>query len=213
MEGQVSGTHLVPKDCFQQFSHSAVLHAHWSVTSARTPCPKRTCHERTPAEPCALLPGEPLRSPSFSASAHLQIKAHLSPLQPGCSWCSLDYTLCTAMQSGSHSLLAPGPRSRAAWPGHTFPTPQGALGQKPIPRDTCSTCPGPRCLLQTRALRILLQLCYMWVGTAGRAPRLISRPSLAPRLMDRWCHLPRSFWCPDPTGATCLASLPWSTTG
>lgn len=60
---------------------------------------KQIYSERLSAELCARLPGEPLRSLSFSASAHLQIRAHLSPLQPGCSWCSLGYVLYTAMQS------------------------------------------------------------------------------------------------------------------
>lgn len=98
------------------------------------------------------LPGEPLRSLSFSASAHLQTRAHLSPLQPGCSRCSLDYTLRTAMQSGSHSLLALGVRLGDSWPGARLPTdaPQGPLPRGPP--AACASGPRARQLPKPRAL-------------------------------------------------------------
>lgn len=88
---------------------------------------RRSRHGRAPAWPCAPLPGAPPRSLSFSASAHLPTEAHLSPLQPERSRCSLDYTLRTAMQSSeslSVSARALGAKG-SSWRGARLPA--GAL--------------------------------------------------------------------------------------
>lgn len=72
----------------------------YSISLAECDGPvKHICSGHSPAELNALLPDESRRSLSFSASAHLQTEAHLSPLPPECSWRWLDYTLHTAMQS------------------------------------------------------------------------------------------------------------------
>lgn len=138
---------------------------------------KRISSERLPAELCALLPGEPLRSLSFSASAHLQIRAHLSPLPPGCSRCSLDYTLCTAMQSveslsGSTWGRAPGsPPGRACLPTNAPRALHHLRRQHPA-------------LPQTTVVPTALAMCG-WEGRVGLSGHATL---LAPGAGDRWYY-------------------------
>lgn len=113
----------------------------------------------------ALLPDEPPRSLSFSASAHLQTEAHLSPWQLASSRCWRDYTMCTAMQSvESLSVRRWVLCSRvSSWQGMRLP---------------CCPPPGPWVLLPAAHHKAIQPSAVQAVGWPPAGPKVTSTPIL-----------------------------------